>query len=51
MVSAAVCGGTFASPSVGEIISGVKAVTTGREGLGMVVKNYTGGERRTKACF
>lgn len=41
MLTAAVCGDVFASPSVDAVLSGILAVT-GRAGCLLIVKNYTG---------
>ena len=41
MLSAAICGGVFASPSVDSILTGIRTVT-GSKGLLLIVKNYTG---------
>ncbi len=41
MLSAAVCGEIFASPSVDAVLAGIKAVT-GEAGCLLIVKNYTG---------
>ena len=41
MLSAAVCGEVFASPSVEAVLAGILAVT-GEEGCLLIVKNYTG---------
>lgn len=41
MLSAAVCGDIFASPSVDAVLSGILAVT-GEAGCLLIVKNYTG---------
>lgn len=41
MLTAAVCGEVFASPSVDAVLAGILAVT-GRPGCLLVVKNYTG---------
>ncbi len=41
MLSAAVCGDVFASPSVDAVLAGILAVT-GKAGCLLVVKNYTG---------
>jgi len=41
MLTAAVCGDVFASPSVDAVLAGILAVT-GRAGCLLVVKNYTG---------
>jgi ATP-dependent dihydroxyacetone kinase len=41
MLSAAVCGDVFASPSVDAVLAGILAVT-GRAGCLLIVKNYTG---------
>lgn len=41
MLTAAVCGEVFASPSVDAVLAGILAVT-GRAGCLLVVKNYTG---------
>jgi ATP-dependent dihydroxyacetone kinase len=41
MLTAAVCGDVFASPSVDAVLAGILAVT-GREGCLLIVKNYTG---------
>ena len=42
MLSAAVCGDVFASPSVEAVLSAIRAVT-GPPGCLLIVKNYTGG--------
>lgn len=41
MLTAAVCGDVFASPSVDAVLAGIQAVT-GKAGCVLVVKNYTG---------
>jgi dihydroxyacetone kinase len=41
MLSAAVCGDVFASPSVDAVLAGILAVT-GKPGCLLIVKNYTG---------
>ncbi|KAK3233809.1 hypothetical protein CYMTET_55920 [Cymbomonas tetramitiformis] len=41
MLSAAVCGDVFASPSVDAVLAGIRAVT-GPAGCLLIVKNYTG---------
>jgi len=41
MLSAAICGDVFASPSVDAVLAGILAVT-GRAGCLLIVKNYTG---------
>ncbi|MFX6303942.1 dihydroxyacetone kinase subunit DhaK, partial [Acinetobacter baumannii] len=41
MLTAAVCGDIFASPSVEAILAGIRAVT-GDAGCVLIVKNYTG---------
>jgi dihydroxyacetone kinase len=41
MLTAAVCGDVFASPSVDAVLAGILAVT-GKEGCLLIVKNYTG---------
>ncbi|MEM6275289.1 MAG: dihydroxyacetone kinase subunit DhaK, partial [Myxococcota bacterium] len=41
MLTAAVCGDVFASPSVDAVLAGIQAVT-GKAGCLLVVKNYTG---------
>ena len=41
MLTAAVCGDVFASPSVDAVLAGILSVT-GREGCLLIVKNYTG---------
>lgn len=41
MLTAAVCGDVFASPSVDAVLAGILAVT-GSEGCLLIVKNYTG---------
>ena len=41
MLSAAVCGAVFASPSVAAVLAGIRAVAT-PAGVLLVVKNYTG---------
>ncbi len=41
MLTAAVCGEVFASPSVDAVLAGILAVT-GKEGCLLIVKNYTG---------
>lgn len=41
MLSAAVCGDVFASPSVDAVLAGILAVT-GKAGCLLIVKNYTG---------
>jgi len=41
MLTAAVCGDVFASPSVDAVLAGILAVT-GRPGCLLIVKNYTG---------
>lgn len=41
MLTAAVCGDVFASPSVDAVLAGILAVT-GRAGCLLIVKNYTG---------
>lgn len=41
MLSAAVCGGVFASPSVDSILAAIRTVT-GARGCLLIVKNYTG---------
>ena len=41
MLTAAVCGDVFASPSVDAVLAGIRAVT-GSSGCVLVVKNYTG---------
>ena len=41
MLTAAVCGDIFASPSVDAVLAGILAVT-GKPGCLLVVKNYTG---------
>ena len=41
MLTAAVCGDVFASPSVDAVLAGILAVT-GRDGCLLIVKNYTG---------
>jgi dihydroxyacetone kinase len=41
MLSAAICGGVFASPSVDSILAGIRTVT-GNRGCLLIVKNYTG---------
>ena len=41
MLTAAVCGDVFASPSVDAVVAGILAVT-GPEGCLLIVKNYTG---------
>ena len=43
MLTAVVCGGIFASPSVSSILAAIRAVT-GPRGCLLLVKNYTGGE-------
>ncbi|CAG7877045.1 unnamed protein product [Brassica rapa] len=40
MLTAAICGDVFASPSVGSIVAGIRAVT-GSQGCLLIVKNYT----------
>lgn len=44
MLSGAICGGIFASPSVASILAGIRAsaATNGNRGCLLVVKNYTG---------
>jgi dihydroxyacetone kinase len=43
MLSAAVCGGVFASPSVDSILAAIRSVSTrGGPGCLLIVKNYTG---------
>lgn len=44
MLSGAICGGIFASPSVLAVLAGVRAsaATNGKHGCLLVVKNYTG---------
>ena len=44
MLSAAVCGDIFASPSVDAVLAAIKATTAGNGGKGalLIVKNYTG---------
>ncbi|MBC7675913.1 MAG: dihydroxyacetone kinase subunit DhaK, partial [Rhodoferax sp.] len=41
MLTAAVCGDVFASPSVDAVLAGILAVT-GKAGCLLIVKNYTG---------
>ena len=41
MLTAAVCGDVFASPSVDAVLAGILAVT-GKDGCLLIVKNYTG---------
>ena len=41
MLTAAVCGGVFASPSVEAVLSGIRACA-GPAGVLVIVKNYTG---------
>jgi ATP-dependent dihydroxyacetone kinase len=41
MLTAAVCGDVFASPTVDAVLAGILAVT-GKEGCLLIVKNYTG---------
>ena len=41
MLTAAVCGDVFASPSVDAVLAGILAVT-GKAGCVLIVKNYTG---------
>ena len=41
MLTAAVCGNIFASPSVDAVLSAILAVT-GEAGCLLIVKNYTG---------
>ena len=41
MLTAAVCGDVFASPSVDAVLAGILSVT-GKEGCLLIVKNYTG---------
>lgn len=41
MLSGAICGGMFASPSVNSILAGIRAVNN-EKGVLLVVKNYTG---------
>jgi dihydroxyacetone kinase len=41
MLTAAVCGGVFASPSVDAVLSGIRACA-GPHGVLVIVKNYTG---------
>ena len=41
MLTAAVCGDVFASPSVDAVLAGILAVT-GKQGCLLIVKNYTG---------
>lgn len=41
MLTAAICGDVFASPTVDAVLAGILAVT-GREGCLLIVKNYTG---------
>lgn len=41
MLTAAVCGDVFASPSVDSVLAGILAVT-GKAGCVLIVKNYTG---------
>jgi dihydroxyacetone kinase len=41
MLSAAVCGGVFASPSVAAVLAGIRAVAS-PAGVLVIVKNYTG---------
>ena len=44
MLSGAICGGIFASPSVGSILAAIRAssATNGNKGILLIVKNYTG---------
>ena len=44
MLSGAICGGIFASPSVASVLAAVRAssATNGNSGVLLVVKNYTG---------
>lgn len=42
MLTAAVAGNIFASPSVKQIFSGLKAIETNSSGVLVIVKNYTG---------
>ena len=42
MLTAAICGDIFASPSVDAVLAGILAVT-GSAGCLLIVKNYTGG--------
>jgi dihydroxyacetone kinase len=44
MLTAAVCGGIFASPSVASILAAIRAVSAPKEGKGclLIIKNYTG---------
>ena len=43
MLSAAVCGGVFASPSVDSILAGIRSICVpGGKGCLLIVKNYTG---------
>ncbi|KAG7363453.1 dihydroxyacetone kinase [Nitzschia inconspicua] len=45
MLSGAICGGIFASPSVASILAGIRAAAatqTNKAGILLVVKNYTG---------
>lgn len=41
MLTAAICGDIFASPPIGSILAGIRAVT-GSKGCLLIVKNYTG---------
>lgn len=41
MLSGAICGGIFASPSVSAVLAAVRAASTG-QGVLLIVKNYTG---------
>ncbi|KAJ7542479.1 hypothetical protein O6H91_10G108400 [Diphasiastrum complanatum] len=41
MLTAAICGDVFASPSVNAVLNGIRAVT-GPQGCLLIVKNYTG---------
>ena len=42
MLSAAVCGGIFASPSVAAVLAAIQAVGHNSQGVLLVIKNYTG---------
>ncbi|KAI9337356.1 putative dihydroxyacetone kinase [Zopfochytrium polystomum] len=42
MLTAAVCGGVFASPSTAQVLAAIRCVGTGPHGCLVIVKNYTG---------
>mmetsp|Transcript_5846 Transcript_5846/g.11434 ORF Transcript_5846/g.11434 Transcript_5846/m.11434 type:complete len:592 (-) Transcript_5846:165-1940(-) len=42
MLSAAVCGGMFASPSVAAVLAAIQAIGSDKKGVLLIIKNYTG---------